>query len=63
MDRALALDLLFRINRILTRQRRQKHKLYALHAPEVGRISKGKAGTPYGFDEADGGHHHAQGMM
>ena len=49
MDRVLALDLLFRINRILTRQRRQKRKLYALHAPEVGCISKGKAGAPYEF--------------
>jgi transposase, IS5 family len=42
-------DLLVRVNRILTQQRKDKNKLYALHAPEVQCISKGKARTPYEF--------------
>lgn len=46
---AKARDLLSRINRILTPQRKDKNKLYALHAPEVACISKGKARTPYEF--------------
>ncbi len=46
---AKANDLLFRVNRILTQQRKDKNKLYALHAPEVECISKGKARTPYKF--------------
>jgi len=46
---AKANDLLFRVNRILTQQRKDKSKLYALHAPEVECISKSKARTPYEF--------------
>jgi IS5 family transposase len=44
-----ARDLLERVRRILTQQTKDKHKLYALHAPEVECISKGKARTPYEF--------------
>jgi len=47
--RAKANDLLLRVNRILTQQRKDKNKLYALHAPEVECSSKGKARTPYEF--------------
>jgi IS5 family transposase len=47
--RAKANDLLMRVNRILTQQKKDKNKLYALHAPEVQCISKGKARTPYEF--------------
>lgn len=42
-------DLLHRVNRILTQKTKDKSKLYALHAPEVECISKGKARTPYEF--------------
>ena len=42
-------DLLQRTGRILTQRTKDKHKLYALHAPEVECISKGKARTPYEF--------------
>ncbi len=41
--------LLHRVGRILRQQRRDKHKLYALHAPEVECIAKGKTRTPYEF--------------
>jgi len=41
--------LLQRAERIRTQQRYDKHKLYALHAPEVECISKGKARNPYEF--------------
>lgn len=44
-----AQDLLARTSRILTQQTKDKQKLYALHAPEVECISKGKARTPYEF--------------
>ena len=44
-----AKHLLHRVARILTQQPRDKGKLYALHAPEVECISKGKARTPYEF--------------
>lgn len=37
------------MQRILTQQTKDKNKLYALHAPEVECISKGKARTPYEF--------------
>lgn len=47
--RQKANDLLARTRRILTQQTKDKHKLYALHAPEVECISKGKAKTPYEF--------------
>jgi IS5 family transposase len=41
--------LLGRVSRILTQKTQDKNKLYALHAPEVECISKGKARTPYEF--------------
>ena len=47
--RRKAQDLLHRVGRILTQQSRDKHKLYALHAPEAECISKGKARAPYEF--------------
>ena len=46
---AKAKHLLHRVDRILTQPFRDKRKLYALHAPEVECISKGKARTPYEF--------------
>jgi len=42
-------DVLERAERIRTQQRNTKNKLYALHAPEVECISKGKARNPYEF--------------
>lgn len=42
-------DLLANVKRILTQQPKDKNKLYALHAPEVECISKGKARQPYEF--------------
>jgi IS5 family transposase len=52
-DSALALSqlstILERAERIRTQQRHDKGKLYALHAPEVECISKGKARQPYEF--------------
>ncbi|WP_406626394.1 IS5 family transposase [Acidovorax sp. SDU_ACID1] len=42
-------DLLQRTGRILTQRTKDKHKLYALHAPEVECFSKSKARTPYEF--------------
>ncbi|CAM3567019.1 Transposase IS4-like domain-containing protein [Paracidovorax anthurii] len=42
-------ELLQRTSRILTQRTKDKNKLYALHAPEVECISKGKARTPYEF--------------
>ena len=44
-----ARDLLESTGRILTQKSKDKNKLYALHAPEVECISKGKARTPYEF--------------
>ena len=41
--------LLSLTQRILTQKRQDKNKLYALHAPEVECISKGKTRTPYEF--------------
>ena len=41
--------LLERADRIRTQQRQDKNKLYALHAPEVECISKGKARNRYEF--------------
>ena len=38
-----------RATRIQTQQRGDKNKLYALHAPEVECIGKGKARKPYEF--------------
>ena len=52
-DNALALTSLNtwleRAERIRTQQRHDKNKLYALHAPEVQCIGKGKARKPYEF--------------
>ncbi|WP_031407147.1 IS5 family transposase [Thiomonas sp. FB-Cd] len=48
-QRDKAQDLLQRAGRILTQKTKDKNKLYALHAPEVECISKGKARTPYEF--------------
>ena len=42
-------ELLARTGRILAQRPKDKCKLYALHAPEVECISKGKARTPYEF--------------
>ena len=44
-----ARDLLYRVNRIRTQKPKDKNKLYAVHAPEVECISKGKAHKPYEF--------------
>lgn len=41
--------LLERAERIRTQQKKDKHKLYALQAPEVECIGKGKARQPYEF--------------
>ena len=41
--------LVERVRRLLAQRPKDKHKLYALHAPEVECISKGKARTPYEF--------------
>ncbi|BBE08688.1 Transposase [Mycoavidus cysteinexigens] len=42
-------ELLDRTKRILGQKSKDKNKLYALHAPEVECIAKGKAGKPYEF--------------
>jgi len=42
-------ELLQRTGRILSQRKQDKNKLYALHAPEVECIAKGKARTPYEF--------------
>ena len=42
-------SLLDRAERIRTQERKDKNKLYALHAPEVECIGKGKARKPYEF--------------
>lgn len=42
-------DLLQLTGRILTQCAKDQNKLYALHAPEVECISKGKARAPYEF--------------
>lgn len=47
--RAKLEDLLARTRRILEQRPKDKNKRYALHAPEVECISKGKARTPYEF--------------
>jgi IS5 family transposase len=41
--------LLGLVERLLAQQPKDKNKLYALHAPEVACIVKGKVRTPYGF--------------
>lgn len=42
-------ELMARVRRLLDQKPKDKNKLYALHAPEVECISKGKARTPYEF--------------
>ena len=42
-------DLIARTRRILSQKTKDKNKLYALHAPEVECLAKGKARTPYEF--------------
>lgn len=42
-------ELIGRTKRILSQKQKDKNKLYALHAPEVECISKGKARKPYEF--------------
>ncbi len=47
--RAALQELIGRTKRILSQKTKDKNKLYALHAPEVECISKGKARRPYEF--------------
>ncbi len=47
--RAALLELIGRTKRILTQKPKDKNKLYALHAPEVECLAKGKARKPYEF--------------
>jgi transposase, IS5 family len=42
-------DLIGRTRRILSQRHKDKNKLYALHAPEVECLAKGRARTPYEF--------------
>lgn len=42
-------ELIGRTKRILSQKPKDKNKLYALHAPEVECLAKGKARTPYEF--------------
>jgi IS5 family transposase len=42
-------DLIARTRRIVSQKTKDKNKLYALHAPEVECLAKGKARTPYEF--------------
>jgi IS5 family transposase len=48
-DRASLQELVDRTKRILAQKPKDKNKLYALHAPEVECLAKGKARTPYEF--------------
>jgi IS5 family transposase len=49
-DRQAALqELIGRTKQILSQKQKDKNKLYALHAPEVECLAKGKARTPYEF--------------
>jgi IS5 family transposase len=43
------MELIGRTKRILAQKPKDKNKLYALHAPEVECLAKGKAHTPYEF--------------
>lgn len=47
--RAALLGLIASTKRILSQKPKDKNKLYALHAPEVECLAKGKARTPYEF--------------
>ena len=67
-DNAVALTALNtwleRAERIRTQQKTDKNKLYALHAPEVECISKGKARKPYEFGiKASVAITHKQGLL
>jgi IS5 family transposase len=42
-------ELIARTKRILTQKTKERNKLYALHAPEVECLAKGKVRTPYEF--------------
>ncbi len=42
-------ELIGRTKRILSQKQKDKNKLYALHAPEVECLAKGKARNPYEF--------------
>ncbi|MGF6960613.1 IS5 family transposase [Paraburkholderia youngii] len=42
-------ELISRTRRILSQKQKDKNKRYALHAPEVECLTKGKARTPYEF--------------
>jgi IS5 family transposase len=48
-NRAALQELIGRTKRIVSQKPKDKNKLYALHAPEVECISKGKARQPYEF--------------
>jgi transposase, IS5 family len=48
-SRAALQELIGRTKRILSQKAKDKSKLYALHAPEVECLAKGKARTPYEF--------------
>lgn len=48
-SRAALQELMGRTKRILSQKPKDRNKLYALHAPEVECLAKGKARTPYGF--------------
>lgn len=48
-SRAALEELIGRTKRLLSQKPKDKHKVYALHAPEVECISKGKARTPHEF--------------
>ncbi|MEX3816753.1 IS5/IS1182 family transposase, partial [Paraburkholderia sp. BR13439] len=47
--RAELQELIARTKRILTQKTKDRNKLYALHAPEVECLAKGKVRTPYEF--------------
>jgi transposase, IS5 family len=47
--RVALLELIARTKRILSQKPKDKNKLYALHAPEVECLAKGKVRTPYEF--------------
>ncbi|MDP9651279.1 IS5 family transposase [Paraburkholderia caledonica] len=48
-NRAALQELIDRTKRILSQKAKDKNKLYALHAPEVECLAKGKVRTPYEF--------------
>ena len=48
-DHTAVQELIAQTTRILSQKTKDKNKLYALHAPEVECLAKGKARTPYEF--------------